>query len=120
VRNLHRLRALERKLGRPAEQVPRGLVIIDADAAEVCPFGYGQVRSTLVRSKSDEDAHGHNESADDFERRVAKAAEQIPALVMSRAEYEEIEARLLREVQGLERAADPFEDYACASGCPRA
>lgn len=116
MRNFHRLRALERRLGRPAEQVPRGLVIIDADAAEVCPFGYGQERSTLVRSKSDEDY----ESADDFERRVAKVAEQIPALVMRRAEYEEIEARLLREVQGLERAADPFEDYACASGWPRA
>jgi hypothetical protein len=96
VRNFHRLRALERKLGRPAEQVPRGLVIVEGNRAEIQSFsGRFPVTKTML-------IKGNDESPEQFDRRVAKAAEEIPALVMSRAEYEEIEARLLREVQGLE------------------
>ncbi len=85
-----RLRAIERKLGKPSADDKRGLVIVDDEKARVHLFDCSKQNFTLIRRD--------DESAEQFKRRVARAAEEIPASVMSRAEYEETAVRLIREV----------------------
>jgi hypothetical protein len=90
--NFRRLQRLERKFG-VRDQVPRGLAIVDGSSAELQSWSgrFPITKITLIR--------GNDESAEQFDRRVAEAATRANAVVMSRAAYEETAARLLREVE---------------------